>query len=45
MLGALGGITIVALVLLRDRFRLPVFVMWLMAALTMWFHEHGVVYL
>jgi len=42
MLGALGGVSIVALILVRDEFRPTVFLLWLMFAAVAWMHEFGV---
>jgi len=42
MLGALGGTTIIALILNRNRFKPAVFTVWLMSAVIMWLHEFGV---
>jgi hypothetical protein len=42
MLGALGGISAVALVLSRNGFRPSVFAFWLLFAIVAWMHTHGV---
>lgn len=40
MLGALGGMSVVALILNRDEFKPSVFLTWLLAALTMFIHAN-----
>lgn len=42
MLGALGGTSVVAMLLCRNQFRPAVFVLWLVSALVMWLHANGV---
>lgn len=41
MLGALGGVSVVALFLVKDKFRPAVFALWSMVAGTMYIHEHS----
>lgn len=42
MLGALGGVSVVALILNRSEFRPAVFVFWLLFAVVAWAHANGV---
>lgn len=41
MLGFLGGISVVALFLMRNEFKPAMFFMWAVAAGVGWFHAHG----